>query len=39
MSEKDIIVVIGGEVIVPDVTDNEFEGDAAKDAYSCISAI
>jgi hypothetical protein len=39
LSEKDIIVVIGGEVVVPDVTNNEFEGDAAKDAYSCISVI
>jgi hypothetical protein len=30
-------VVIGGEVVVPDVGDNEFEGDAEFDAYSCIS--
>jgi hypothetical protein len=39
LSESDIVVVVGGEVIVPDVTDNEFEGDAAQDAYSCISVI
>jgi hypothetical protein len=37
LSDEDIIVVIGGEVVVPDVGDNEFEGDAEFDAYSCIS--
>ena len=39
LSDEDIIVVIGGEVVVPDTSDNEFEGDAEFDAYSCISVI
>jgi hypothetical protein len=37
LSAHDIVVVIGGEVVVPDVSDNEFEGTAELDAYSCIS--
>jgi hypothetical protein len=37
LSEGDILVAIGGEVIVPDVINNEFEGDAEFDAYSCTS--
>lgn len=28
---------MGGEVVVPDTDDNEFEGDAEFDAYSCIA--
>lgn len=39
LNDEDIIVVIGGEVVVPDVGDNEFEGDAEFDVYSCIFVI
>ena len=34
--EGDIVIGIGGEVVVPDIATNEFEGDAALDAYSMI---
>jgi hypothetical protein len=33
----DIVIGVGGEVVVSDVDDNEFEGDAALDTYSSIS--
>jgi hypothetical protein len=34
-NHNDIVIVVGGEVIVSDAADNEFEGDAAWDAFSC----
>ena len=35
LADDDLIIAIGGEVVVPDISDNEFEGEAARDAYSC----